>query len=347
MSDQKILDNLPVSFDEEESIDEFMSRPSETLINELGKLKGNIMILGVGGKMGPTLARLAKRAAPDKKIFGVARFTDTGLQEKLEYWGIDTFKADLLDSEALGKLPNPENIIFMVGRKFGSTGSEENTWAANVLCPALVAERFRKQRIVIFSTACVYPFVPVESGGAKEERSLEPPGEYAQSCVGRERMFQYFSKKYHTPGCIIRLSYAIDLRYGVLFDVADAIFRGREIDVSMGYANVIWQGDANAQILRALGHCAVPTWPLNLSGSEATSIRWLAEEFGKRFGKTPELTGTEAKTAWLINTEKALNIFGEAQIPINTMIDWVAEWVIRGGKSLGKPTHFEARDGAY
>ena len=174
-----------------------------------------------------------------------------------------------------------------------------------------------------------------------------PPGEYAQSCVGRERMFQYFSKKFQTPGCIIRLSYAIDLRYGVLFDVANAIFRGNKIDISMGYANVIWQGDANVQILRALNHCAVPTWPLNLSGSQATSIRWLAEEFGKRFAKTPQITGTEAETAWLINTQKALHMFGEPQIPINTMINWVADWVMRGGKSLGKPTHFEARDGTY
>jgi len=347
MSEQTILEDFPTSFDDEESIDEFMSRPSETLVNELNRLKGNIMILGVGGKMGPTLARLAKRAAPNKSVLGASRFTNKGLQEKLKSWGIETLKTDLLNSQDLEKLPKTENIIFMAGRKFGSTGSEEETWASNVLCPALVAGTFRKQKLVVFSTACVYPFVKVNSGGAKEDLRPDPPGEYAQSCVGRERMFQYFSKKYQTPGCIIRLSYAIDLRYGVLFDVADAIIRGNKIDVSMGYANVIWQGDANEQILRTLGHCAVPTWPLNLSGSTATSIRWLAEEFGKRFGKTPQFTGTEAKTAWLINTNKALNLFGKPKIPINTMIDWVANWVLRGGKSLGKPTHFEARDGTY
>ena len=347
MPNTQIMDDIPVSFMEEDAIEEFMTRPSKALIDDLAELEGDIMILGVGGKMGPTLARLAKRAAPNKTVFGVARFTETGLQQKIENWGIKTVKADLLDTVALSNLPKPKNIVFMAGRKFGSTGSEELTWAANVLCPALVAEAFRDQRVVVFSTACVYPFVPVASGGAKENLSLDPPGEYAQSCVGRERMFQYFSNKYGTPGCLIRLSYAIDLRYGVLFDVGDAVFRGNEIDVSTGYANVIWQGDANTQILRALRHCGVPSTPLNISGAEATSIRRVAEAFGKRFDKTPKITGSEATTAWLVNTEKALELFGEVKVPVDLMIDWIADWIMNGGTSLGKPTHFEARDGAY
>ena len=347
MSDLLNPDDLPASFADEEALGEFMTRPSQPLIDDLDAINGDIMVLGVGGKMGPTLARLAKRAAPDKTVIGVARFSETGLQDRLESWGIETIKADLMDRTALAELPKPKNIIFMAGRKFGSSGSEELTWAMNVYCPALVAEAFRDQGIVVFSTACVYPFVPVSSGGAKEDMPPNPPGEYAQSCVGRERMFQYFSVQYGTPGCLIRLSYAIDLRYGVLFDVADTVYRGIERDVSMGHVNVIWQGDANAQVLRTLRHCVAPAWPLNVSGPKATSIRWLAEEFGDRFGKAPILTGAEAETAWLVNTGKATEMFGEPVVPMNKMIDWVADWILQGGASLGKPTHFGARDGAY
>ena len=347
MSQILSVDNLPTSFVDSDDLEEFMSRPSQDLIDDLAEVDGDIMVLGAGGKMGPTLARLAKRAAPDKSVIAVARFSEAGLQERLEAWGVDTVRADLLDRNALEKLPKPKNIIFMAGRKFGSTGSEELTWAMNVYCPALVAEAFRDQRIVAFSTACVYPFVPVISGGAKEDLPPNPPGEYAQSCVGRERMFQYFSTKYGTPGCLIRLSYAIDLRYGVLFDVANSVYRGNKLDVSMGHANVIWQGDANSQALRALKHCSAPSWSLNVSGPQSTSIRWIAEEFGKRFGKNAKITGTEAETAWLVNTSRAVELFGNPIITMNTMIDWVAEWVVVGGVNLGKPTHFAARDGTY
>jgi nucleoside-diphosphate-sugar epimerase len=217
----------------------------------------------------------------------------------------------------------------------------------NVHCPALVAEAFHHSRIVSFSTICVYPFAPVSSGGPTEDMPPNPPGEYGQSCIGRERMFQHFSKQFDTPGCIIRLSYAIDMRYGVLFDVANAVFSEEPLDVTMGHANVIWQGDANAQALRALGHCETPAWPLNVSGSAVTSIRWLAEEFGNRLGKTPVVAGEEAETAWLANTDKAQALFGQPLVPMDKMIDWVADWVSKGNVSLDKPTHFEARDGAY
>ena len=347
MDDVLNISAIPDSFASVNELEDFMTCPSSDLIRDLESIDGDIMILGVGGKMGPTLARLAKRAVPDRTIFGVARFSEPDLRQKLEDWNITTIKADLLDSQELRKLPRAKNIIFMAGRKFGSSGAEDLTWAMNVHCPALVAQAFPDQRIVSLSTACVYPFVPVTSGGAVEDLPPNPPGEYAQSCVGRERMFQYFSNQLGTPGCLIRLSYAIDTRYGVLFDVGKAVFEGQPIDLGMGHVNVIWQGDANAQILRALKHCRVPAWPLNVSGQETTSIRWLAAEFGKRFSIDPKLVGQEAETAWLINTDKAVKLFGKPLISLPQMIDWVADWISQGGETLNKPTNFEVRDGAY
>jgi len=338
---------LPASFPNEAALDEFMTRPSRALAKSLNALSGDIMVLGVGGKMGPTLARLAKRAAPAKTVYGVARFSTPSLRSKLEAHGIETIQADLLDRKALAELPKPENVVFMAGRKFGSSGSESLTWAMNTFMPGLVAEAFSASRIVTFSTVCVYPFVDVNSGGAHEDLPPNPPGEYAQSCVGRERMFQHFSSALDTPGCIIRLSYAIDMRYGVLFDVASSVFNDRIIDLSMGHANVIWQGDANAQILMALNHCSTPAWPLNLSGRSVTSIKWLAEEFGKRMGKPPRFVGEPESSAWLANSDKAVSLFGEPLVPMDKMIDWCADWVAKGGVNLGKPTHFEVRDGAY
>lgn len=334
-------------FADEAALEEFMTRPSRALVESLARLDGDIMVLGVGGKMGPTLARLAKRAAPKKKIIGVARFSEAALRGKLEGHDIETIQADLLDRKAIADLPKVKNIVFMAGRKFGSTGSEALTWAMNTFMPGLVAEAFGTSRIVTFSTICVYPFVDVTSGGASEDLAPNPPGEYAQSCVGRERMFQHFSNTFNTPGCIIRLSYAIDMRYGVLFDVASAVNEGRAIDLSMGHANVIWQGDANTQILMALNHCSVPAWPINISGRSVISIKWLAEEFAKRFGKRAVFTGTSATSAWLANTDKAASLFGDPIVPIDKMIDWCADWVAKDGANLGKPTHFEVRDGGY
>jgi nucleoside-diphosphate-sugar epimerase len=313
----------------------------------LRDLPGDILVLGVGGKMGPTLARLAKRAAPGKRVIGVARFSEPGLQARLQGQGVECIAADLLSREALAALPDVPNVVFMAGRKFGSSGSEWLTWAMNAHVPALVAERFAASRIVAFSTACVYPFVDVTGPGADESAPLTPPpGEYANSCVARERMFQHFSHQLGTAGRLIRLSYAIDMRYGVLHDVARKLVARQPIDLSMGHANVIWQGDANDWALRALAHCTAPTSGLNVSGP-AIRIRDVAEGLAQRLGVQPVFTGQEAPTAWLVDIAEAVKLFGPPAVPMATLLDWTADWVSRDLASLGKPTHYEARDGKY
>jgi nucleoside-diphosphate-sugar epimerase len=324
-----------------------MTRPTSELEADLERADGDIMVLGVGGKMGPTLARMAKRAAPGKRVIGVARFTEKGLEEKLEGAGIQCIAADLLDRAALERLPRAKNVVFMAGHKFGAAGDPSFTWAMNVAVPFMVAEAFRDSRIVAFSTACVYPFAEVGGEGATEDTpTLPPPGDYAASCVGREQMFRHGSRRYGTPGRLVRLSYAIDMRYGVLYDVAQSVFAGQPVPLGMGYANVIWQGDANEQALRLLAHCASPTRPINISGPKV-SVRRLAKEFGRRFSRQPAFVGAEAKTAWLVDTRAARALLGEPRVPLEKMIDWVADWVARGQPSLGKPTHFETRDGKY
>ena len=339
--------DLPARIADAAALEELMSRPSPELVQTLQQVEGDLMVLGVGGKMGPTLARMAKRAGPQRRVIGVARFSQAGLREELEQHGIACIEADLLSRDALAGLPDAPNIVYMAGRKFGSTGSEWLTWAMNAHVPALVAERFRASRIVAFSTACVYPFVSTSGNGAAEEvPPTAPSGEYANSCVARERMFQHFAHQYSTPGRLLRLSYAIDMRYGVLHDVAQKVLRREAIDLAMGHANIIWQGEANEWSLRALAHCDTPTSPLNISGPKV-SIREAAKALGERLGIEPILTGQEAPTAWLVDCTKAFELFGPPQVSLERMLDWTADWVRRGGDSLGKPTHYEARDGKY
>jgi nucleoside-diphosphate-sugar epimerase len=340
-------DILPDAISDIAELDELLCRPSQALIDDLEKVDGDIMILGVAGKMGPTLAGLAKAALPHRRVIGVARFSDPGAKAWLEARGVETLSCDLLDEAAINALPKAPNVIFMAGRKFGAEGDLSLTWAMNAHVPALVAQAFSGSRIVAFSTGCVYPFVPVDGKGAREDLPPDPPGEYAQSCVGRERMFEYFSRKFSTPGRLFRLNYSIDMRYGVLHDIATKILTGKPIDVSLGHVNFIWQGDASTQALRCLAHCDTPTSPINVSGHEILSVRDLAAKLGARLGRDPILVGTEQPTAWLTDTSQAVKLFGLPIVDTGQLIAWTADWVARAMPSLGKPTKYEVRDGRY
>ena len=339
---------LPERFADVAALEDFMTAPTPALEADLARAPGDLMVLGVGGKMGPTLARMAKRAAPARRVIGVARFTEKGLREKLEAAGIECIACDLLDRAALERLPRAPNVVYMAGYKFGAVGNPELTWAMNAGVPMMVAETFRASRIVAFSTICVYPYEAVSGGGATEATPAQPPaGDYAWSCVGREQMFVHGSKRWGTPGRLVRLSYAIDMRYGVLHDIAATVAAGRTLDLTMGTVNVIWQGDANEQALRLLAHCTTPASPLNITGPWKLSVRSLAEALGRRLGKAPRLAGTEAPTAWHVDTSAARALLGAPRVPLEAMLDWTADWVARGGPSLGKETHFEVRDGKY
>jgi hypothetical protein len=325
--------------------------PSDALVADIAKIDGDIIILGVGGKMGPGLARAAKQAVDKsgvkKKIIGAARFSEPGLQEELNNEGIETYKIDLLNDKELQALPDVKNVIYMAGLKFGTQGNESLTWAMNAYLPGRVAEKYKNSNIVVFSTGNVYPFVPVTSQGATENLSPEPIGEYAQSCLGRDRIFQYFSAKNNTPVLIYRLNYANDVTYGVLVEIAKSVKEKQPIDLTMGTATVIWQGDANEIAIRCLNHCSVPAKILNVTGPEIVSLRWMGEQFGKLFGTIPVFMGEEQPTALLSNAAECFRLFGYPKVTLLQMMELIAEWLSQNGKLLDKPTHFQERKGKF
>jgi nucleoside-diphosphate-sugar epimerase len=341
--------SFPEFIEDEATLDEIMTRPTEPVVELMRDLEGDILILGINGKMGLSLGRLAVRAIEeagvDKKVIGVSRFTDPAGREKLEDWGIETLKCDLLDIDSVAGLPQMPNIIFMAGRKFGTQGSPELTWAMNTLVPARVCDFFKSSRIVAFSTGNVYPFTPVESGGATEDVTPDPVGDYARSCLGREMMFTYYS--HEIPVLLFRLNYAIDLRYGVLYDLAQKVLNGEVIDLAMGHVNILWQGDANAQALRCLPLCASPAKPLNITGPETLSIRSLVTDLGRHLGSEPVFEGEEAKNALLNNSRQATELFGPPSVDVEALVRWTAHWIKIGGAALNKPTHFEVRSGKF
>ena len=325
--------------------------PSPALLSDIATQEGDIMILGVGGKMGPALAKLARRAlnlvGSERKVIGASRFSEPGLVEELNQLGIETHVVDLLNEDQLDSLPAAKNVLYLAGTKFGTTGKESFTWAMNAYLPGRVAEKYRDSNIVVFSTGNVYPLTPVDAGGATEKLSPEPLGEYAQSCLGRERVFQYFSTKNNTPVFIYRLNYANDVSYGVLLEIAKAVKERKPIDLRMGYVNVIWQGDANEIAIRALNHCSVPAKMVNVTGPETVSIKWLGGQFGKIFGQDPVFINTEESTALLSNAGVSNDLFGYPKVLLNQMIELIAEWVNQGGKTINKPTHFQERQGKF
>ncbi len=339
------------SIESERELEDILSRPTHRLEKFFGKLEGDLLVLGVGGKMGPTLAMMARRAASkagvDIRIIGVDAFPNKIIRSELEKSGIETVKADLLEPGEFDKLPDAANVIYMVGMKFGASGNEPLTWAINAYLPGLVASRYRNSRIVVFSTGNVYPLMYVKSRGASEKTPPGPVGEYAQSCLARERIFEYGSNRYGTPVCIIRLNYAVELRYGVLLDIAQKVWNEIPINLSMGYFNVIWQADANELALLCLGHCETPPFVINITGTEKLAVRDIGVRFGNIMQKLPVFEGTVGDTALISDAFQSITRFGKQRMPLDQMTEWIARWVMNGMPTYGKPTKFEVRDGRF
>ena len=334
-----------------EELDDLLSEPTEDVTRALASLEGDILILGVGGKMGPTLARMTRRASDvagvSRRVIGVSRFSSSRLESRLQSWGVETVPCDLMDAKALAALPDAANIVFMAGMKFGSTGQESLTWAMNSFVPGMVSERYPTSRIAAFSTGNVYGLSPVSRGGSSEADSPSPAGEYAMSCLGRERIFEHFSRTNHTRMSILRLNYSTELRYGVLVDIAQRVYAGHPVALSMGYLNAIWQCDACAMSLQSLACASVPPCVINIAGPELLSVRRVAEQFGERLHKPVRFDGHESADAILSDATKSHTLFGPPRVDAEQMIAWIADWVARGGETLAKPTHFEERAGRF
>lgn len=335
----------------EAELNELLTRPGPALVEAIRTYSGPLVILGAGGKMGPSLALLAKRAAEaaghSLEVLAVSRFTDARAQKELESGGVKTLSLDLLEAKSVAQLPETQNVIYLVGLKFGTSQNPGATWAMNTIVPARVLEFYSKARIVALSTANVYPLTPWRLGGAVESTPLTPLGEYANAAIGRERIFEFYSRGQGTPVALMRLHYAVELRYGVLVDVARKVHAGSPIDLANGYLSWIWQGDANEMILRALPLCSTPPSAWNLCRPEVFSVREVAERFGRRFGKAVAFTREEAPTALVTNPAKLCSALGAPSVELDQAIDWIAHWIQQGGRDLRRPTHFEVRDGVY
>lgn len=332
---------------DEEQLEDLLSEPYPEDVEFGSKLDGDILVLGAGGKMGPTLVQRMVRSTDGVKVYAVSRFSDPRHKHNLDRCGAIAISADLLGEAGLAALPDCPNVIYMVGMKFGASGEEDLTWIMNTYLAGRAAERFKSSRIVAFSTGNVYPFVSVDSGGSKETDPTGPVGEYAQSCLGRERVLEYFSRLNSTPVCILRLNYAVEPRYGVLLDIATKVYRGEPVPIEMGYVNVIWQGDANSVCLRSLGLCKSPAEILNVAGKETLSVRSLAEKFAQRFGCQAHFEGKESDTALLSNASRCHQLFRVPRVSVDELLDLIARWVKKGGPTLGKPTKFEVRNGKF
>ena len=338
--------------DSEKTLEAFLAVPSQKLVEMMTRLDGDIIILGVAGKVGVSLALQAaeaiRQADVDKKVYGVARFTKPEDRQKLDSAGVITIPCDLMEREQVEKLPEVKNVIFMAGRKFGTQGSEAVTWAMNVIAPALVAEHFRDSRIVAFSTGCVYPLRTVQQGGCTEDVAPEPIGEYSQSCLGRERIFQYYAQKYHTKLLLFRLNYSVDLRYGVLDDIGRAIWEGRPVNNTVGSFNAIWQGDVTAAALLSLELANNPCEILNVTGPETGSVQETALIMGGIMGREVKFQAEKpGKLTYLSNAGKMFRLFGYPRVSLDELIRMQAEWIMSGGRCLGKPTHFEEQKGRF
>ncbi|MEN6406437.1 MAG: NAD-dependent epimerase/dehydratase family protein [Thermoguttaceae bacterium] len=342
---------LPDAIENVEQLDELLSRPTPEVVATMGRIDGDMIVLGVGGKIGPSLARMARRASDAagvrRRIIGVSRFSKPELQNSLESHGVETIRCDLLEADQLAALPEASNVLYLAAMKFGTTGQEASTWARNVHVPGLVCQRFRQSRIVAYSTGNVYPLTRPERGGSVESDATGPVGEYAMSCLGRERVFAYFSQTLGIPITLIRLNYATEMRYGVLVDIAVQVMAGEPINLAMGYFNAIWQGDNNAMTLRALEQTASPPTVLNIAGPQILSVRQVAEEFGRLFDRPVRFVGTEAPDALLSNASLASRLFGKPRVRESQLIRWIAGWRLHNGSTLNKPTHFEVRDGGF
>lgn len=340
-----------MTFRNETELEEALSRPTEADVEAMRALQGDLLLIGASGKMGPTMAALARRASEqagvERRIIAAARFTDPASRQALEAAGAETATCDLLDRASIEALPDAPNVLYMVGQKFGTSGDAARTWAINAYAPGVAAERFRGSRIVAFSTGNVYPLTPVASGGPTEKDPTGPVGEYAQSALARERLFAFFAERNGTPTAILRLNYAIDLRYGVLHDIGTRVHAGTPVDLATGYVNVIWQRDANSVALRSFAHAATPAFVLNLTGAATESVRAIAEKFAQRFGREAIFNGAETETALLNNAALCKQMFNPETATIDEMIEWTADWIAQGGRALGKPTHFEVRDGKF